>query len=56
MDVRHIAPEGVQRYRPDEIDGLLEAPGLVWVDVKYWDAETASTLAPCRVPELGYNV
>ncbi len=46
MDVRHIAPEGVQRYRPDEIDALLEAPGLVWVDVKYWDAETASTLAP----------
>ena len=46
MDVRHIVPEGVQRCRPDEIDALLDAPGLVWVDVKYWDAETASTLAP----------
>ena len=35
MELRHIAAGGVHRCTPDEIDALLGAPGLVWVDVKY---------------------
>jgi Mg2+ and Co2+ transporter CorA len=45
MDVRHISAESVQRCLPDDIEALLDKPGMVWIDVKYWDAETARTLA-----------
>ena len=45
VDVRLITPEGVQRRTPDEIEALLDGPGLVWIDVRYWDAETAAFLA-----------
>lgn len=45
MDVRHIAPEGVTRHRPDALAALLAGPGLVWIDVAYWDADAARLLA-----------
>src|SRR3954447_21078454 len=45
VDVRLITPDGVQRRTPDEIIGLLAGPGLVWIDVQYWDADTAQFLA-----------
>jgi hypothetical protein len=41
VDVRLITPDGVERCRPDQIAALLGGPGLVWIDVQYWDAETA---------------
>ena len=44
MDVRLITPDGVSRRRPEEIEALLDGPGLVWVDVHYWDADTAEFL------------
>ena len=44
MDVRLITPEEVSRHRPDEIEGLLDGPGLVWIDVRYWDASVAAFL------------
>ena len=47
MDVRLINTEGVQRRKPHEIPALLNEPGLVWIDVPYWDAETASFLNRC---------
>jgi magnesium transporter len=45
VDVRLIGEDGVQRRTPDEIEHLLTGPGLVWIDVRYWDAETAKFLA-----------
>lgn len=45
MDVRHISVDGVRRAAPDEIEALLDGPGLLWIDVKYWDADTAAHLA-----------
>ena len=45
MDVRLITPDGVQRRKPDEIEALLGGSGLLWIDVQYWDAETAKFLA-----------
>jgi magnesium transporter len=45
VDVRLIGEDGVQRRTPDEIEQLLTGPGLVWIDVRYWDAETAQFLA-----------
>jgi magnesium transporter len=45
VDVRLIAPDGVQRRTPEEIETLLEGPGVVWIDVRYWDADTAGFLA-----------
>jgi len=44
VDVRLITPDGVSRRRSDEIEALLDDPGLVWIDVQYWDAETADFL------------
>ena len=44
MDVRLITPDGVGRHRPDEIEALLDGPGVVWIDVRYWDADTARFL------------
>jgi Mg2+ and Co2+ transporter CorA len=45
VDVRHITADGIRRCPSDEIEALLAGPGLVWIDVKYWDADTASGLA-----------
>jgi magnesium transporter len=45
VDVRFITPYGVEWRTPDEIEVLLDGPGLVWIDVRYWDAETAGFLA-----------
>jgi magnesium transporter len=45
VDVRLISEDGVERRSQDEIKALLDGPGLVWIDVKYWDAETARSLA-----------
>ena len=47
MDVRLINREGVRRHTPQEIPTLLNEPGLVWIDVRYWDAEVASFLTGC---------
>ena len=47
MDVRLINIEGVHRRRPQEIPALLTEPGLVWIDVQYWDVETAAFLTKC---------
>ena len=32
------------RCGPGDIAALLDGPGLVWIDVRYWDAETAQFL------------
>ena len=45
MDVRHITADGVRRCPPAELEDLLDGPGLLWIDVKYWDADTAARLA-----------
>jgi Mg2+ and Co2+ transporter CorA len=45
VDVRLITEHGVELRRPDEIETLLDGPGVVWVDVRYWDADTAAYLA-----------
>jgi magnesium transporter len=45
VDVRLLTPDGVQRCTPDDIESLLNGPGLVWIDVRYWDADTAELLA-----------
>ena len=42
--MRLITPDGVERCRPDQIAALLDGPGIVWIDVQYWDAETAKFL------------
>jgi hypothetical protein len=47
MDVRLISCKGVQRRKPQEIPALLDGPGLVWIDVRYWDVEAASFLSRC---------
>jgi Mg2+ and Co2+ transporter CorA len=47
VDVRLITLDGVQRHTPQEIPALLDGAGLVWIDVQYWDAETASFLTRC---------
>ena len=36
---------GVRGARRTELEALLDGPGLVWIDVKYWDADTAAALA-----------
>ena len=45
MDVRVITADGVTRHSSDDLEALLDGPGLVWIDVKYWDADTAAHLA-----------
>ncbi len=45
MDVRLITEAGVERCSPGRIEALLDGPGLVWIDVKYWDADTAAFLS-----------
>ena len=45
VDVRLITQDGAQRCTPDEIESLLDGPGLLWIDVRYWDADTAEFLA-----------
>jgi magnesium transporter len=45
VDVRFISEAGVERRAPDELEALLAGPGLVWIDVKYWDVHTAADLA-----------
>ena len=42
--MRHITSQGVTRCRPDELEALLDGPGLTWIDVPYWDADTAHVL------------
>jgi magnesium transporter len=44
VDVRLITENGVERRKPDELDELLDGPGLVWIDVAHWDAETERLL------------
>jgi magnesium transporter len=44
VDVRLITEHGVELRKPDEIEELLDGPGVVWVDVRYWDADTATFL------------
>jgi Mg2+ and Co2+ transporter CorA len=45
VDVRVVTADGVTRHSSDELEALLDGPGLVWIDVKYWDADTATELA-----------
>jgi Mg2+ and Co2+ transporter CorA len=45
VDVRVIATDGVRRCAPGDIEALLAGPDLFWIDVRYWDAETADFLA-----------
>ncbi len=42
--MRLITPNGVERHKPDEIGSLLDGPGLLWIDVAYWDAWTEEKL------------
>jgi magnesium transporter len=44
VDVRLITQNGVERHKPDEIASLLGGPGLLWIDVRYWDAWIAEKL------------
>jgi magnesium transporter len=44
VDVRLITEDGVSRHHPDELETLLDGPGLTWIDVQYWDADTADFL------------
>jgi Mg2+ and Co2+ transporter CorA len=44
VDVRLITDDAVSRHRPDEIEALLDGPGLTWIDVKYWDTDAADFL------------
>ena len=44
MDVRLITPQGMERHGPDQIGSLLNGPGLLWIDVAYWDAWTEEKL------------
>jgi magnesium transporter len=44
VDVRLITENGVQRRKPDDLEGLLDGPGLIWIDVAHWDAETERVL------------
>ena len=46
VDVRVITADGVARHSSDELEALLDGPGLVWIDVKYWDADTAACCSP----------
>ena len=42
--MRLITENGVQRRKPDELEALLDGPGLLWIDVPHWDAETERVL------------
>jgi magnesium transporter len=44
VDVRLITQNGVERHKPDDIASLLGGPGLLWIDVAYWDASTEQKL------------
>jgi magnesium transporter len=44
VDVRLITQNGVERHKPDDIASLLDGPGLLWIDVAYWDAWTEEKL------------
>jgi len=44
VDVRLITEIGVERRKPDDIEALLEGPGLLWIDVAHWDAHTEEIL------------
>jgi Mg2+ and Co2+ transporter CorA len=44
VDVRLITENGVQRRKADELDTLLDGPGLLWIDVAHWDADTERVL------------
>jgi magnesium transporter len=44
VEVRLITRDAVRRCRADEIEALLTGDGLVWIDVQYWDADTARLL------------
>ena len=44
MDVLRLSGEGVERRGPDDLDGLLDGQGIVWVDVPEWDDDAAAVL------------
>jgi magnesium transporter len=44
VDVWLITPDGVERRGSGDIEALLGGPGVVWIDVHYWDADTATLL------------
>jgi magnesium transporter len=44
VDVRLITPDGVEKQEPNTIKNLLEGPGLLWIDVVHWDADTEDKL------------
>ena len=44
VDVRLITQKGVERRKADELEALLDGPGLLWIDVAHWDAETERIL------------
>ena len=50
VDVRVITADGVTRHSSDELETLLDGPGLVWIDVKYWDADTAARARQAPAP------
>ena len=41
--LRLITQDGAERRSPGRDQGLLDGPGLLWIDVRYWDADTASS-------------
>jgi len=44
MDILRVAPDGVARHTPDELDALDSDGAILWVDVPRWDDASAAAL------------
>src|SRR3954451_12062351 len=44
MDILRVAPDGVARHTPDELDALGSDGAILWVDVPRWDDASAAAL------------
>ena len=44
MDILRVAPDGVARHTPDELDTLGSDGAILWVDVPRWDDASAAAL------------
>jgi magnesium transporter len=44
VEVLRVSADGVAKHEPEELDGLLHSPGVVWVDVPDWNDHAAAVL------------